>query len=573
MCWIRRQFSRFSVEPFPLFIAVSLLFLCGPVLADEPLSPADLLLVFNGQEPASRIMAEHYAEVRGVPQDRLCQLDVPGQFEDITFQRFEQLIRQPVRDYLQKHKLTDKVRCLVTFYGLPIRIGPRRITTMEQQLATRWRDEYIEGYNTLREIVHELTLLGGGGPTSRPMTTKPSEADLAPLVQEYSRFRKLAFQKVDQRKQQENGIADYQRLVTLLEQGEGVARLLSQLGPATGHDQEAARQRLGMVQNGIREALTDADKVMAGKINDSARDRARAVIRRHLGLIGYLNTLVADLALCEVKETEAAVDSELMLLWWEQYPRYRWIPNLLNWRVRHDLNSGIYIPAASRGKPVLMVSRIDGPDTTIAGRLVDIAMAVERKGMEGNVCIDARGLGKDEGYGQYDADLRELAEMLWRYTPLEVRLDNRASLLAPGECPSAILYCGWYSVRQYVDSCTFVPGAVAYHVASFEAASLKRPGESGWCRNLLSRGVAATLGPVAEPYLQSFPKPGDFFGLLLTGRFSLAECYAYSIPSTSWRMMLIGDPLYRPFGNRPLLKIEQVMPVEIISPVPASQPE
>jgi len=31
------------------------------------------------------------------------------------------------------------------------------------------------------------------------------------------------------------------------------------------------------------------------------------------------------------------------------------------------------------------------------------------------------------------------------------------------------------------------------------------------------------------------------------GRYTLAECYALSVPFRSWRMVLVGDPLYRPF--------------------------
>jgi uncharacterized protein (TIGR03790 family) len=64
---------------------------------------------------------------------------------------------------------------------------------------------------------------------------------------------------------------------------------------------------------------------------------------------------------------------------------------------------------------------------------------------------------------------------------------------------------------------------------------------------LLEKGAAATVGPVSEPYLQAFPVPEVFFGLLVGGRVTLAECYALSIPFLSWQMVLIGDPLYRPF--------------------------
>jgi hypothetical protein len=68
---------------------------------------------------------------------------------------------------------------------------------------------------------------------------------------------------------------------------------------------------------------------------------------------------------------------------------------------------------------------------------------------------------------------------------------------------------------------------------------------------MLEKGVAATLGPVGEPYLNSFPPPELFFPILIRGDATLAETYALSNPFLSWKMVLIGDPLYRPFKHKP----------------------
>jgi uncharacterized protein (TIGR03790 family) len=64
---------------------------------------------------------------------------------------------------------------------------------------------------------------------------------------------------------------------------------------------------------------------------------------------------------------------------------------------------------------------------------------------------------------------------------------------------------------------------------------------------MIEEGVCATVGPVAEPYVQAFPMPEVFFGFLSEGILSLAECYMVSLPFLSWKMVLIGDPLYHPF--------------------------
>jgi uncharacterized protein (TIGR03790 family) len=70
---------------------------------------------------------------------------------------------------------------------------------------------------------------------------------------------------------------------------------------------------------------------------------------------------------------------------------------------------------------------------------------------------------------------------------------------------------------------------------------------------MLEEGVAATLGPVTEPYLASFPLPDQFFSLLVTGKLTLLEVYFATVPSVSWMQILIGDPLYRPFKNHPAI--------------------
>jgi uncharacterized protein (TIGR03790 family) len=133
-----------------------------------------------------------------------------------------------------------------------------------------------------------------------------------------------------------------------------------------------------------------------------------------------------------------------------------------------------------------------------------------------------------------------------------VHLDQNKELFQPGEAHYAALYCGWYSLGKYVDAFDWQRGAVGYHIASSEATTLKNPASQVWCKRMLEDGVAATIGPVAEPYVQGFPLPDLFFGYLLDGYYTLVESYFLSLPYLSWQMILIGDPLYRPFYNSTL---------------------
>jgi hypothetical protein len=78
--------------------------------------------------------------------------------------------------------------------------------------------------------------------------------------------------------------------------------------------------------------------------------------------------------------------------------------------------------------------------------------------------------------------------------------------------------------------------------------------ETGWCKNALERGITATLGSVGEPYLDAFPEPLEFAALLMTGQYSLVEAYYLTSRWVSWRMLLVGDPLYNPWRNKPVAK-------------------
>src|SRR4029077_17075437 len=132
-------------------------------------------------------------------------------------------------------------------------------------------------------------------------------------------------------------------------------------------------------------------------------------------------------------------------------------------------------------------------------------------------------------------------------TTLDVVLNTGPELFKPGECKYAALYCGWERLGKSVAPFDWVPGAIGYHMASSEMTTLRDANSQVWCKKMLEDGVAATIGPVYEPYLGAFPRPEEFFALLVQGDLTLAECYWRTTPFTSWNMALVGDPLYRPF--------------------------
>jgi uncharacterized protein (TIGR03790 family) len=250
------------------------------------------------------------------------------------------------------------------------------------------------------------------------------------------------------------------------------------------------------------------------------------------------------------KDARSSLDSEIALVLEQNYELSGWVPNpyFLGYRGKRIKN----MP-----RKVLMVSRLDGPSAEIVRRIIDDSISTEKIGLKGTAYFDARyprpkgeSRGKTlTGYKPYDHSLYLAADHIEKTGRMPVVVNNKSELFQPGECPEAALYCGWYSLARYVDAFEWRTGSVGYHIASSECATLKRKGSRVWCKMMLEKGVAATLGPVNEPYVQAFPMPEIFFGLLVQGRLTLAECYALSKPFLSWQMVLIGDPLYRPFKH------------------------
>lgn len=267
-------------------------------------------------------------------------------------------------------------------------------------------------------------------------------------------------------------------------------------------------------------------------------------INNHIETKKELDGVKRRLSELKKEDQRASLDSEIGLVLKKDYPLSGWMPNpfFLGFRDKTLLVDQAH---------VLMVSRLDGPDVKTVKRMIDDSIRTEEKGLKGVAYFDARwpdpGQKELSAYALYDRSIHLAAGVVKRNSRLSVVLDSAPELFKAGACPDAAFYCGWYSRANYVDAFKWKPGAVGFHIASSECSTLKRENSKVWCKKMLEKGVAATLGPVYEPYVNAFPLPEIFFGCLVDGQLTLAECYLISTPYVSWQLVLLGDPLYRPF--------------------------
>jgi len=518
----------------------------------------DLVVVFNRNFPESQAVAEYYAEKRQVPADHLVGVSVTTS-EDISRQDFEQKLVPAVRDKVEKLKAQGQTPAILLVYGIPLRVGAVAPTPEDaafKNLITGKLNEYQQLVLHLVQRLDQLTPALPGKPVwngPSPKLTYPTRQILVMAQQSFLRGMAYLGKKPATAAETAARAEVLSLLIKLGGTSPEAHALMAKMAKSQAQERQGLEQQGLLAWNAVMSANVQ-EEMFRGIMPNTALEVA-AAIRFTNGLIGELKFWDDARFLYDKPQTVAAVDSELTLILAGPYQTVGWLPNPFN--LRFDR-----LPVISQVRArTLMVGRLDGPTPAIARRLVDDALAVEKTGLKGVFYIDARGLKGEPAVGNYvwfDQHLVHLYDLVKQHSDLKVVLDRKPELFPPGSCPDAALYCGWYSLAKYVPAFKWNQGAVGYHVASSEATTLRKPGSNVWCKRLLEEGVAATLGPVAEPYLASFPLPDQFFPLLMTGKPTLLEIYFLTVPQVSWEQILIGDPLYNPFNNHPAFRLPKI---------------
>ena len=532
------------------FFVVLLLALCST--ASAALHPDQIAVVANSSFPGSRALAEYYCRARNIPTSHIISLAMPDG-EVVANALYVKSIVPQLRQALARLPNPQSIRCFVTVRGVPLRIGSAKPTAAEQKLIN------ILDANrklVLAELDASLRTANSLAQLPDPPAIDPKKAAAANRGSELVKRTLDAFNQAAKKinslpesVQKQQTLEALERIRLDLFGWAGQIELLKSQGASDLADPQSVE--LTQLQQKLVHANQQMVKLMTRQATFAQLDQAAGIARRSRGLLGSVQQLEAAIALIKYPyhNSGSSFDSELSLLLLDGYPRRGFLRNSLC--IEHSADQRDQIPA-------LMVSRIDAPTDAAARNLIDMAVRAEAQGLKGTCYIDAGWpKGKYGGYKSMEKSLLDTAEILTEHSRMPVVLDKASAVFAEGSCPDAALYCGWYSLRKYVDAFDFVPGAIGYHVASFELTTLRNSKYNGWATAMLRDGITATLGSVAEPNLSSFPPPDQFFTLILTGRYTLVECFYMTKRFNSWQLVLIGDPLYNPFVRTPRLTIPQ----------------
>lgn len=306
----------------------------------------------------------------------------------------------------------------------------------------------------------------------------------------------------------------------------------------------------------------DFDRTISGPLRDAFRQRNWWVLRESdEGKIGVANSSIRFVAVMKGvplkiraaenypgdkseagpigNRNEASVDSEIAVL-------ARFVPQVSGAAVNPYFQS--YRSIMEGESAVLLVCRLDAPSGATVRQMITDAIETEKTGLWGRAYVDGAhntGGGLEMG----DKWLKEIVDQLHK-VGVPVVFDDAPALFPEGfPMSDCALYYGWYSgnvVGPFAEGMFhFPPGAVAVHIYSFSASSVRSPGY--WVPTLVAKGAAATVGNVYEPYLQLTTRLDIMNDRLLHG-FTFAESTYMATQALSWMTVMVGDPLYRPYA-------------------------
>lgn len=194
---------------------------------------------------------------------------------------------------------------------------------------------------------------------------------------------------------------------------------------------------------------------------------------------------------------------------------------------------------------IVRTSRIDGPTPADTLRALMGAWKAEEFGLRGRSYVDIGG-----PYKEGDNWFKRVAEITKTYG-FDTDIDETPKLFdghARSDAPA--FYLGWYTQtpggRFALPRVKLAAGAIALHLHSFSASSLKKP-ESNWAAWLVKQGAGLTSGNVYEPFLTYTMRPDFLVSGLMNGK-TAGEAAWYATPAVSWQGTILGDPFYKPFA-------------------------
>ena len=119
------------------FSLVSLQF-SGTNIAGAVLLPEEIVVIVNEQSHESVQVGKLFMRLRDLPKTHLVQVAVPDR-DEISRKVYDESIAVPLKSAIQAlQEKGMRIRCLVTTYGIPLRIGAQKPSSVSEEEIERY---------------------------------------------------------------------------------------------------------------------------------------------------------------------------------------------------------------------------------------------------------------------------------------------------------------------------------------------------------------------------------------------------------------------------------------------------
>ena len=491
-------------------------------------SAENVFLVVNENSPSSKLVANHYIDLRGIPSKNVIYLkEVPNK-DAITLTLFKSQILEPILKTLVTRKLERSIDYIVYSTGFPTRVSVQehfnlvkdsigeRSRKLYSPVASLTSMTYFAG-KVLQDNPNYMTLNSNRyyrGPYSRALVT--------PFVGELLKKYQDATAKIHA-----TGEEFTEAQNTLLEMAKnnpGQAAVLYQLA------------RFYAVEKNKDKAIT----YLTGAIAMGWRDRQFIERDRHFEDIKTDPLFTGIVGRISVKESNTIPTRGFR-------NAYHWAPNgMINgprMGERYFLSSVLSVTKGqgiSDYDTVNFLSRAANADFTSPQGTFYFTKTKDPRSTTRTPNF-AKAINQLEGLG-YRSRITK-----------QVMPQRRDDVLG--------LTCGVSKFNWEGTGCRFVPGAIADNLTS--VGGLMTSKSQTKCTEFLKYGAAGACGTVTEPYAiqQKFPQP------LIHAHYvkgcSLAEAFYQSVEGP-YQILLVGDPLCQPFAKPPKFIVTSPTPMQEI---------
>src|SRR3954454_19582050 len=135
------------------------------------LQPSEVAIVAARGNRDSEGLAGYYTRMRAVPAENICLVNVPAG-ELCQRDQWRSAIRPEIQKWLRDKDPQQKIRCLVTVWGVPLKIGPTPLDAPNRRCQQFLQAERSNRFDLLGKVLTQFDAIAPDAPSAADNTDK-----------------------------------------------------------------------------------------------------------------------------------------------------------------------------------------------------------------------------------------------------------------------------------------------------------------------------------------------------------------------------------------------------------------